>query len=473
MDVVDVTLMDSWAEEEFAAAALGDARRTKRLIQLAHTFGQRPALSLPDGAQDPAMLKAAYRFFDTDAIDPAAMLASHIASTYDRCATVARVLAVQDTTELDWSQHPHTTGLGPIHTKNHRGMLVHSMLGITPDRVPLGLLQQHVWVRDETTFGQLPDHHTRPFADKESVRWADGLAAVNAARAACPATHFIMVADAEADIYELFTAERTEGVDLLIRAGQDRSVDDPETRRLWHSLPASMRVGTRVVRVSAQAGQPAREAEVTISRRTITLRPPRRPAGSTPPLHPVTLQVVWVTEERPPAGVEAIAWVLLTSVPVQSAAAALEVVDWYCCRWGIEIWHKALNSGCAIERRQLETAARLQRCLTLFSVIAWRIVYTTMLARACPEVPCTAILDEDEWQALYCTVHRTPTPPPTPPAIGEAVRWIARLGGFQGRTGDGAPGIMVMWKGFQHLADLTTMYRIMRPRRKPGHVGNE
>jgi len=101
LDIANVTLMDSWAEEEFGTADLGDAWRTKRLIELAHAFGQRPFASLPDAAQDPAMLKAAYRFFDTDDVEPAKILASHTRSTLDRCASVPVILAIEDTTELD------------------------------------------------------------------------------------------------------------------------------------------------------------------------------------------------------------------------------------------------------------------------------------------------------------------------------------------------------------------------------------
>jgi Transposase Tn5 dimerisation domain len=160
-------------------------------------------------------------------------------------------------------------------------------------------------------------------------------------------------------------------------------------------------------------------------------------------------------------------------VAVATHADALRMVAWYCCRWGIEVWHKALKSGCAIESRQLETAERLQRCLAVLSVLAWRIVFTTMLARAVPDAPATAILDDAEWQALYCQIHQTTTPPPTPPRLREAVRWIAKLGGFQGRTHDGEPGIKVMWKGFQHLAGLTSMYRLFRPNTTRRHVGND
>ena len=130
----------------------------------------------------------------------------------------------------------------------------------------------------------------------------------------------------------------------------------------------------------------------------------------------------------------------------------------------MEVWHRILKSGCRIEARQLATAERLQRCLTLSSVIAWRVLYATMLARAVPDMPCSV----RRWrsrngQALYCAIHHCPTPPDEPPTLGEAVRWIARLGGFVGRRRRDQPGTETLWRGFQHLSDLTKMYCIMRP----------
>ena len=130
-----------------------------------------------------------------------------------------------------------------------------------------------------------------------------------------------------------------------------------------------------------------------------------------------------------------------------------------------------LKSGCRIEARQLETGDRRRRCLALYSVIAWRIFSATMLSRALPDSPCTALLDLMEWQALYWTIHQTSTPPETPPSLHEAVRWIARLGGFLARPRDGEPGVTVLWKGFQHLADLTTMYSILRSPQKRKKCG--
>ena len=471
MEIADLTLMDSWAEEEFAAADLGDLRRTKRLIDLAHTFAQRPSASLPDAAQDPARLKAAYRFFDCDAIEPQAMLASHTAATYDRCASLPLVLAVQDTSELDWSQHPATSGLGPIHTKNHRGLLMHTTLAFSPEALPLGLLHQQVWARDPESFGALPDQHSRPFREKESYRWALGLEAINAARDACPRTQFVMVADAEADIYDLLVAERRGGVELLIRASQNRRIEHPEAQLLWQALPQGNWAGTQQVHIPARKGQAARTAEVSIRYHQLSIKPPKYRASEQ--LAAVRVWVVWVVEEQPPPGVEALEWLLLTTVRIESEQGARRLVQWYSSRWGIEVWHKTLKSGCAIEKRQLETAERLQRCLALFSVIAWRVMFVTLLARTVPEVACTAVVDDDEWQALYCHIHRTVELPDKPPTLREAVRWIARLGGFLGRKGDGEPGVMVMWKGFQHLADLTSMYCLFRRSFTNQHVGND
>jgi Transposase DNA-binding len=203
--------VDTWAVEEFGDADLGDARRTARLVQLATVFGTQPTASLPAASDDPAMLKATYRFFDNEAIAPTEMLASHTQATYARLRKVPLVLAVQDTTLLDWTDHPATTGLGPLASAKHQGLLAHSTLALTPERVPRGLLAQEVWARDSVTYGQQVDHKQRPLAEKESHQWVTSVQAVIAARHACPTTHFISVGDREADVYDVFVEPRPRG----------------------------------------------------------------------------------------------------------------------------------------------------------------------------------------------------------------------------------------------------------------------
>jgi hypothetical protein len=210
-----------WAVTEFAAAELGDSRRTRRLVDLATTLAEQPSASLPDAYADPARLKAADRFYDNAACTPAAILDSHVQATSHRVRQLPLVLAVNDTALLDYTQHPATTGLGPLTTVHQQGLLMHTTIAITPERVPLGLLGQAIWERDAATSGQQPDQHDRPIEENESRKWLDRLALVNTA-AACPATRFVPVGAAEADVYDLFLAERAATVELLGRAGQDR-----------------------------------------------------------------------------------------------------------------------------------------------------------------------------------------------------------------------------------------------------------
>lgn len=147
---------------------------------------------------------------------------------------------------------------------------------------------------------------------------------------------------------------------------------------------------------------------------------------------------------------------------MDSIEDARERVQGDSCRWGIEGWHQILQSGCRLEARQLATDARLERCLTLSSVIAWRVFSARMLARVVPEMPCDVLLAIAEGQALYCTIHHCPPPPDRPPSLGEAVHWMAQLGGFVGRRRRDQPGAETLWRGLQPLTDRTRRYRILR-----------
>jgi hypothetical protein len=142
---------------------------------------------------------------------------------------------------------------------------------------------------------------------------------------------------------------------------------------------------------------------------------------------------------------------------------AIKRVPWYSCRWKIEGWYRILKSGCRLEARQFTTADRRHRCLALYSVLVWRLFYATVLACVVPEAPCSPRLEPEEWQTLYCAIQRISQPPGAPPTLGQAVHWIAQLGGFVGRRRNERPGTEVLWRDFQHLGDLTTMYSIMRP----------
>jgi hypothetical protein len=246
---------------------------------------------------------------------------------------------------------------------------------------------------------------------------------------------------------------------------------DHEEKYLWAKVQAQPVAATILVEIPRRGKQPARKAVLEVRFGALTLRPPKhRKAEKLPGIEVFAVQAI---EKNPPEGAEAIQWHLLTTCGVYTVEEAIQRLDWYACRWGIEIFHKVLKSGCCIEDRQLGSAERLRRCLPIFDVIAWRILYAVMLCRVLPEAPCTVILEPEEWQALYCRIHHTASLPREIPTLRQAVRWIARLGGFLDRKSDGDPGVTVLWKGFQHLIDSTAMYRIFRPTRPDQkNVGN-
>jgi len=386
-----------------------------------------------------------------------------VEATWERVAAVPVALAVQDTTEVDLSSHPATSGLGPLRQAGTHGLLVHSTLAVTPEGLPLGLLAQERWARSEPPPEPPRTKAKRARGDRESQKWFTSLAAVVAGREGAPDTLLVSVGDREADIYDLFVVPRPRQVELLVRARWDRWVRtdaDAYIHGLWATVAKAPAAATRAVLVARQVGQSARTATVTIRWLPLTLTPPRARVAELPL---VPLWAIWVHEEAPPPDTEPLDWLLLTTVAVTTTAEALERVDWYICRWVIEVWHKVLKSGCLVEQRQLASAATIQRGLALYSVIAWRLLWATLLARATPDVPCTALLEAAEWQALYCAIHKTPQPPRTPPTLGQAVHWLGQLGGHMGRKSDGPPGTEVLWRGLQRLVDLTLMYHVFTP----------
>jgi hypothetical protein len=190
----------------------------------------------------------------------------------------------------------------------------------------------------------------------------------------------------------------------------------------------------------------------------VDLKAPSRKADQPP----IQLWAIEAREGRGPKGGTPILWRLLTTLPVTCPEEAIQKVTWYAQRWQIEVIHKVLKSGCQIEQRQLETAQRLERALSIDLVVAWRILALCKAAREMPEDPISNWLPTAQWQALCCYVHQRTTPPKTAPGVRQAVRWIAQLGGFLARKSDGEPGTKTLWRGLQQLEAMTNMWLVFR-----------
>lgn len=447
-----------WAIDEFGAAELGDARRTKRLVALARQLAKSPHGSLPQSLS-PAELKAAYRFFDNEDIDTDGILMAHIGQTLARMRQAPLILAVQDSTEYNLTHLPGTAGLGYCSHKDVRGFFMHSMLALTPDGLPLGVLGLKTWTRPLEQLGKRAQRRKLPVHEKESAKWIEGLNQMTAFKCRCPQTTMVGVCDREADVYDLFTAERQPGVEWLVRAAWNRGVDHPE-KYLWEAMQSVAPLGTTLLHLPARAGSGARTTELTIRCAPMRIRVPRSRQGQG--LAAVDVYVMWAIEASPPKGSAPIEWMLLTSVPTPDLETALERLSWYARRWTIETWHRVLKSGCQIEARQFGDVQRFMRATALFAVIGWRILYATLLGRLEGDLSCEVLLQRFEWQALYCRTHGTTVLPAQPPTLAQVILWIAKLGGYLGRKRDRPPGTTVLWRGFLALHEISQMFLIFR-----------
>ena len=449
-----------WAEEEFGQAQLGDGRLRKRLFVLARDFYARPQSNVPQSCGgDQAKTKAAYRFFDHPQVTMEAVLQSHYEATAQRVAREAVVLAPQDTSFLDYNSHPATENLGPIGRTEDGliGLVMHDTMAFNLEGTPLGLLNVQCWARDPKQFGKKHRRRQLAFEEKESVKWLRSLEALARVQSQCPHTQLVSVGDREADIYELFVwaTAQVGRPHLLVRAEHNRHVQE-EHGYLWEQLAAAPVAGIKPVRLPRRPHRPARVAELEVRFAAVELRAPKTRAK----LPNVGLWAVWAREAHAPAGTEPVEWMLLTSLPVENFEQACQKLDWYTRRWGIEVFHRTLKSGCKIEDRQLGGADRIEACLAIDLVVAWRIFHLTKLGRETPHVPCTVFFEEIEWQALVGFIRKDPIPPAQPPTLREAIRMVASLGGFLGRKGDGEPGTQTMWLGLQRLDDIVETWKV-------------
>jgi hypothetical protein len=457
-----------WIEVEMVTLELKDRRRNRRVVQMIGQLSANPTASIPKACGNAADTKAAYRALGSEEISAEEIRLAHARATAERTRGLQRVIVAQDTFALSLSTCPETEGLGPLGKAGTRGLFVHSGLVVTQEGLPLGIVHQQVWAREEDE----RKRHTRRkrlIEEKESFRW---LETVDAVESLLPRDLEVWVAgDREADIFELFAMPRRPGLHLVVRAAHDRKVEGAETQYLHEAVEKSPVLGEMEVAVPRSRKRGPRTAKLQVQACTLKLVPPRNHLGRED-LSPVPVSVVRVREmETTPEGEEPIEWMIITTVPVRSLAKAVEIVEAYAQRWKVERYHYVLKSGCGVEKLQLGSAERIERALSIYNVVAWRLLYMTYVARVAPETPCTAVLEDDEWKALFVVGSKRPSPPPEKaPTVREAVRMVAMLGGFQGRKGDGEPGIQSIWTGFRRLMDFTLA--LQRLRGSPTLVGN-
>jgi hypothetical protein len=445
----------AWSVHELGLADFGDKRLTQRGVELASSLLEHPQHSIPQACQSWAATKGAYRFFSNDKVQSGKMLNAHQVQLRQLATDFDTVLVAQDTTTLNLS-NKQIAGVGSIGNGGNggsngglKGLYVHTALAMSPDGVPLGVTSQKTYARkaETKTASYKQTVKGRPITEKETFRWVE---AVTAAKAVLPDKHVVVVGDRESDIFEVFNQGRSLGVDLLVRTNQNRLLTEAgETVRLFDKA----RQGNIVTRYETDVPvdhHKTRKAVLTIRGSSMLLPPPksrsRKEAWTSIPL-----TVLNVMEENPPADVEPIHWLLTTSLSVTTAAEAREKVTWYMYRWRIERFFYTLKTGAFnIEKLQFETFSRFAKAITMYSLVACRLLRTLYYERDHPLETAENFFSHNELQALQLREKRRGGVF----TIHEAVMAIAKLGGHLGRKSDGPPGIKAVWTGFQALQYL-------------------
>ena len=449
-----------WAQDLFGGAELGDVRRTQRLVRVAAQMAADPQGSLPRQlAGQWADLKALYRLLRAAGVSHEAIsrpVWQHTRRDLAREPDV--VLLVHDDTEVDYGYRPATQGLGPIGNGSHRGFLVHTVLAVVPtgegERI-LGVLHQEPWVRQSAS----PQTESSPRADaepeaspRESAVWTRAVAQVGRPPAG---QIWIHVGDRYADMFAFFHDCRETGTAFLVRAAQNCRVlledeqAEPELDYLLDRATSWPAQALGTVAVPSEHERRARTAQVQLSWGSLCLPAPER--GPNRGREAVKLWVVRVWEPEPPpkeeaqreyvpsqkhgpkrrqkaesAEVQALEWILLSALPVETAEQAWQAVARYRCRWPIEDFHRGLKTGCSLEQRHLQEQRSLENLLAIVSPIAVRLLQLRNLCREEPERPALNWVEPEEAQVIAAkqglTVEQL--------TIEQFVCGVAQLGGF-------------------------------------------
>jgi hypothetical protein len=450
--------MSQWIDDELVGLNLGDKRLEERAKVLLERFAANPQASINAACHGWSETLAAYRRMV--ARRWGSKIFSSRTLSLSKMAEHPVTVVVQDTTELDFTG-TEIQGDGPLNYEYRTGFLDHSLVAFTPEGLCLGVLDAQIWARSNEP--QLPWKQRKhdPIETKESFRWVQMYReACTLSEEALP-TKVVMVADSEADIYEMFVeAEKSPRfcrAEYVIRLCENRALPEPDKQagaeafhKLFDAIATAPVVTRRKLKLSRTPKRRARTAKVEIRAKSITLKAPFRRGQR---LAEVTLNVILIQEAHAPPGQEPLRWLLATSLPIDNLEEIERVIDYYICRWQIEVYYRVFKTGCKIEDIQLETADRLKPCLMFYKIVAWRVLYATMLGRDCPTLSCDVIFVEHEWKSVW-TIATDSRPPELAPPLEKFLTLLATLGGYNNRQSDGPPGPQAIWNGMRRMHDF-------------------
>lgn len=455
------TEAEVWAEEQFGDAALGDVRRSARLVLIAARAAENPSGRLSDVFSSSRELDAAYDFVERDQTSVVQLENAVGRATASQCSEQPRVRVAVDGSSVNLHDGTNAKGFGRIGTDfaGARGLKVISALAMGADGVPIGLLAQSWWARPDapsrTAKEKRRDRKRKKPEQKETRYWLQTIE-LSAERLEATGALGWFQLDREADAWPTLLTLSQSGHWFTVRSSWDRllAVTGRDKQYLRAHMTATPAMGSYELDVPARPGRQARTAHMVMHGAEVTLLLRDKRRGKHHPLH---VRVVWTHEQgTTPRGEKPLDWMLLTNAPIDRVDAAREVLLGYAMRWRIEEFHRTWKTGgCNVELTQLRSRNAVIRWATILAVVATRIERLKRLARQEPERLATTELTPVEIEVLLVLKRidkkRTESVPDATPTIAQAVRWIADLGGYTGKSSGGPPGSITIGRGLERL----------------------
>lgn len=438
--------------KDFPVVDFGDKRRNERFVSIINNISSQPGSSIPRQNENWYETKATYAFYKNEDVTLASLQQAISSYGGSLVKDEDQLLIAHDFCQISYADL-QSEGLGYLAHKDGRGIITYNSIAISDQGVPMSLLYQQSFTRPLEQLGKAKQRKLTAYEDKESYHWYKGITEVN--KQLGNGLRKIHIADREADIYELFFCAYEPNTELLIRAKHNRKLKNGG--ELWDTVSAKEPVAKTTIEISDKTGKKQVPIEVEIRFCTVELL---RPKSSGNQYDSVEMTAIELRQVSPKLDwqEELLHWKLLTTLTVNTVAEALQCVKWYCYRWLIERFHYVLKSGTKIEELQLHQASSLQKAIHVYSIAAMRIMQLVYQSRQTPDASCEAVLTKEQWMVLHMLIHKGTPLPAHPPTLGEAVKWIGRLGGHLGRKSDGPPGLKTVWLGYQRVCDAANIY---------------
>ena len=456
-----------WAEREYARTSHSDGRVRGRIIAMGRAWVDHQGKSIASMFPNRADRKGAYRLLSNEQVRMEHILEPHQASLAERCEAESVVLAIQDTTTLNYHGLSETEGLAGIggRGKGASGILAHFGIAVTETGRTLGVYALNAGFR--RTDKKVLESEKADTDEKESRRWMEGLLRARELSDACASTRVVTVCDREADLWPLLRDAQDHGDGLLVRSNAARKrrviLEDGSAEKLDVHMKGQPVTAHKTIRIAACGGRRARKgrrARLEIRACEVTLKAPAAVKDKTP----VKMLALSVDEMGVSPDQKPLHWLLLTTEGQASADNVHRIVRWYEKRWHIETWFSVLKNGSKIATRQFDHADDLRKCLVFDAVTACYIHDLNYMARNNPDVRARNAVGSDQVACLYeyryyRGITRVRSPPGHDPTIRQFVIDLAGVAGFDSRKSQPLPGTRKLWEAYEIFTPALVYHR--------------